>query len=358
MHRALAVLAGSTVIALTTLGAAAQPADVYAGKRLTVIVGLEAGGTVDTLARAFAVHLRKHIPGNPTIVVQNMPGAGGATATNYLNERAAPDGLTILYGPWDPLAQALGDQALRARYDQFEYLGGTGDIRVNYARTDTVAGGIKAPRDIVKAENVILGALNKTDISGLLPKFALQVLGIKHRMVVGYRGGQDVFLAMQRGEVQFHSTSISTFRSRNAAFVKSGDGIGIAYLVAVGRNGGYERNRYVTEMPAFPDLYQEVHGKLPSGADWDALNWLTNEIGEMTYVGFAPRGTPPAALAALRTGFEGASNDPEFVDDAIRRNGVPFTFVNVPRGQAIFRSLADVTPEVLATLKASIAAGN
>src|SRR5262249_57580328 len=112
------------------------------------------------------------------------------------------------------------------------------------------------------------------------------------------------------------------------------------------------------EMAAFADVYQEVHGKVACGPDWDALNWLTNEIGEMTYVGFAPRGTPAAALAALRTGFEGASHDPEFVDDAIKRNGVPFTFVNVPRGQAIFRSLADVTPEVLATLRASIAAQN
>jgi hypothetical protein len=344
--------------ALVHAGEAHAQGEFYAGKRLTVVVGVDAGGTIDTLARTFAAQLRKHIPGNPTIVIQNMPGAGSTIATNYVYERASPDGLTILYNSWDPLAQALGDQLLRARYDRFEYLGGTGDIRVNYARTDTAPGGIKAPRDIVKAENVILGALNRTDISGLLPKLALQVLGIKHRMVVGYRGGQDVFLAMQRGEVQFHSTSISTFRSRNAAFIKSGDGIGIAYLVAVGRNGGYERSRYVTEMPAFPDLYHEVYGKLPSGPDWDAFNWLTNEIGEMTYVGFAPRGTPAAALAALRAGFEGASHDPEFVDDAIKRNGVPFTFVNVPRGQAILRSLADVTPEVLGTLRASIAAGN
>jgi len=339
-------------------GAAAQTADVYAGKRLTILVGLEAGGTVDTLARSFAVQLRKHISGNPTIVIQNMPGAGGSTATNYLQERAAADGLTILYGPWDPLAQALGDQALRARYENFEYLGGTGDIRVNYARTDTVSGGIKAPRDIIKADNVIVGALNKTDISGLLPKLVLQVLGVKHRMIVGYRGGSDVFLAMQRGELQFHSTSISTFRSRNADFIKSGAGIGIAYLVSVDRDGRYEKSRYVTEMPALPDLYKEVHGRLPEGPDWEALNWLTNQTGEMTYVGFAPRGTPAAALAALRAGFEAAANDPEFISDSIKRNGVPFSFVNVARGQAIFHSLADVTPEVLATLRASISAGN
>src|SRR5262249_47210830 len=151
---------------------------------------------------------------------------------------------------------------------------------------------------------------------------------------------------------------ISTFRSRNAAFIKSGEGTGIAYLVALDRNGQYEPSRYIAEMPAFPDLYREINGRLPSGPDWDALNWLTSETGETTYAGFAPRGTPAAALSALRAGFEAASQDPEFIADSIKRNGVPFTFVNVARGQAILRSLADVTPQVLTTLRASIAGGN
>ena len=302
MSRLLPSLAGWTTAALAVLGsfgpAAAQ--DFYAGKRLTILVGLEAGGTVDTLARNFSIYLRKHLPGNPTIVIQNMPGAGGWTATNYLQERAAPDGTTILYGPWDPLGQALADQGLRARYEKVDFLGGTGDIRVTYGRTDIVPGGIKAPRDIMKADNVLVGALNNTDISGLLPHLTLNTLGVKNKMIVGYRGGNDVFLAMQRGEIQFHSTSISSFRTRNAAFIKSGQGIGIAYLVPVDHNGTYVRSPEVNDVPAFPDLYKEVHGKMPSGPDWDALNWMTNQTGELTYVGFAPGGTPPAAIADLR----------------------------------------------------------
>src|SRR5262245_61665252 len=153
MRRFRALAAGAATLVLAPYVAAAQTNEPYAGKRLTVIVGVEAGGTIDTLARTFAAQLRKHIPGNPTILVQNMPGAGSTIATNYVYERAAPDGLTILYNSWDPLAQALGDQLLRARYDKFDYLGGTGDIRVNYARTDTVPGGLKAPRRLVKADN-------------------------------------------------------------------------------------------------------------------------------------------------------------------------------------------------------------
>jgi hypothetical protein len=355
-----AVLGAWITLALAVFGlsdrAAAQ--DFYAGKRLTIIVGLEAGGTVDTLARAFSVFLHKHIPGSPTVVIQNMPGAGGWAATNFLQERAAADGTTILYGPWDPLGQALADQGLRARYENFDYLGGTGDIRVNYAKTDIVPGGIKTPRDIVKADNVLVGALNNTDISGLMPHLTLQVLGVKNKMIVGYRGGNDVFLAMQRGEVQFHSTSISTFRSRNASFIKSGQGIGIAYLVPVDRNGAYERSPHISDLPAFPDLYKDIHGKLPSGPVWDALNWMTNQIGELTYVGFAPRGTPAAAVAALRAAFEAASNDPDYIKETMSRNGVPFSYIGVARGEATFKSLAEVSPDILKTLRSSMGGAN
>jgi len=357
MKPTLAATAGWIALAAISQPATAQQADYYGGKTLRVIVGLEAGGTVDTFARTFSGYLRKHIPGNPTIIVQNMPGAGGKTATNHVFERAPPDGLNILYGPWDPLAQALGDQGLRARYEQFEFLGGTGDIRVLYARRDALPGGLKSPADIVKAETVVLGSLNSTDISGLLPHLALRTLDIKHKLVVGYRGGNDVFLALQRGEVNVHSTSITTFRGRNAAFVKS-DGIGIAYLVPVDGNGRYETSKFITEMPAFPDLYKEVRGTAPSGPMWDALNWLTNQTGELTFVGLAPPATPSEPLAILRKAYDAASNDPEFIAESTKRFGMPYTYIDVERGRGVFRSLADVQGGVLTTLRAAIAGQN
>jgi hypothetical protein len=337
--------------------ARAQSSDLYAGKTLTVIIGLSPGGTADTFARRFANHLRKHIPGNPTIVIQNMPGGAGVVATNYVFEKAKPDGMTILWNPWDPIGQALGDQGLRARYDKFGFIGGTGDIRVNYARTDVVAGGLQKPSDIAKAKEVLAGSPGLTDLSGLLAKMSLDVLGIPNRMVLGYRGGNEVFLAVERGEVNFHNTSITTFRTRNAEFIKSGRGMGICYFVPVDDKGEYERSKFVNDMPPFPDLYKEVHGRMPSGPAWDALNWLTNQIGEMTFVGLAPPGTPDEALAALRKGYEAASNDPEFIEQSTVMNGLPYSFVGVERGTAIFRSLAEVTPEVVATLRQTIEAG-
>lgn len=349
----LALTTVAFVTAISAAPAAAQTDDFYAGKTLKILVGVEAGGTVDTLARLFVGYLRKHIPGNPAIVIQNMPSAAGVGATNFVYEKAQPDGLTILFNSWDPLAQVLGDQGMRARYENFEFVGGVGDIRVIYGRSDLVPGGIKKPADLMRADNIILGSLNYTNQSGLLPHLALDVLGVKHRMIVGFRGGAGVFLAMQRGEVNIHSTSIATFRGRSGGFIKSGEGVGFAYLVPVDGGGRYERNKLITEMPAFPDLYREVHGRMPSGATWEAFNWLTNQIGELTYIAVAPPRTPAAPLAALRKGFERVAQDTTFEQDMLARQGIPYSHIGAEQGRAIFRALADVSPNVIATLRAA-----
>jgi hypothetical protein len=360
MAKRCTAIASATVlmIAVAAAPAVAEPASFYAGKTLKVLVGLEAGGTVDTLTRLFVAHLRKHIPGNPTIVIQNMPSAAGVGATNFVYEKAEPDGLTILFNSWDPLAQVFGDQGMRARYENFEFVGGVGDIRVIYGRADMVPGGVKKPADLMRAENVVLGSLNYTNQSGLLPHLALDVLGVRHKMIVGFRGGAGVFLAMQRGEVNIHSTSIATFRGRSGNFISSGEGVGFAYLVPVDAAGRYQRNARITEMPAFPDLYQEVHGKMPSGATWEAFNWLTNQIGELTYIAVAPPHAPAEPLAALRQGFEGVARDRAFEQDMLAKQGIPYSHIGTEQGRAIFRALADVSPDVIATLRTATKAPN
>ena len=339
-----------------TTDAAAQSSEYYAGKTLRVIVGLEVGGSADVFTREFTAHLRKNIPGNPTVVVQNMPGAGTYAALNFLAERAAPDGLTIVYNNYAWLGQAFGSSALRMRYNQFEFLGGFGDTRVNYMRTDAVAGGVKKPADIMKAENLIAGSnsVGAGDSSGALAELSLKVLGVKHKMIGGYRGGADIYLALQRGEVQFHNTGIGTFRRRSGPFVKSGEGIGVSYLVPVGANGEFERSKAITEMPAFPDLYREIHGRPPFGPLWDAFNWFTWQTSEMYYLGLAPRGTRPDALAALRQGFEHTSTDADFTKEMVSKYGFSMPYVGIAQGQAIFRSLTEASPAWLGTLRSEM----
>jgi tripartite-type tricarboxylate transporter receptor subunit TctC len=354
--KSLVLLAG--IAAGSACPAAAQTADYYAGKQLRILVGLQVGGTADTLVRKFAEYLRKYIPGNPPVLVENMTGAAGNLVFNYLAEKATPDGLTIAYSPYQALAQALDDKSLRVRFENLEYLGGVSDTRIGYIRADAVPGGAKKPADIMKAENLIVGAYTHTDFESTLSHLTLEVLGVKHRLVVGYRGGADIFLAMQRNEVQFHSTSIGTYRTRSAAFIKSGEGIGVYYLASTGPGGEFERNKLITDAPAFPDLYREVHGQPPAGENWDALNWLTSQTSELAYAAFAPRGTPPAALAVLRTAFDRAAADPDFIEKSIAANGVPYGPVNVEHGRGIIRALAQVSPSVLKALRTSMGLQN
>lgn len=344
------------IAAAVAAPAQAQQTAFYTGKQITIIVGLNAGGTVDTMARTFASYLTKHTPGNPTFIINNMPGAGGLVATNFIGERAAKDGLSLNFQNLDPLAQALGNQGLRVRYDQLEFIGGIGDTRTNYARSDAAPGGMKKPADIMKAQGLAVGAYNNTDISGLLAKLSLDVLGVKHKFITGYRGGQDIFLAIQRGEIHMQNTSISSLRTRSAQFLKSGEGIALNYLVVVDKAGNFERNKLITEMPAYPDLYKEIHGKLPSGPEWDALNWLTQVFGDLAFGMFAPPGTPAPALEALRKGYAAALADPGLVEHAVKTTGLPYEVVPAEKGRAVLASLSTVNPDVLATVRKSIEA--
>lgn len=358
MNRVLTGLfcAATAVSAVTLHPARAQAQEFYQGKTLTVIVGLAAGGSADTLVRLLTPYLKKHIPGDPTLVVQNMPGAGGVLAFNYIYERAPKDGSQIVFSLWDPLAQALGNQGLRARYDQYPYLGGIADVRVNYLRVDAVPGGYKQPADIMKAQNLIIGAYGTTDLSGILAHLSLKMLGLPHKVVTGYRGGSDVFLAMQRGEVNFHNTSLATFRTRSRGFVQSGEGAALAYLVASDAKGNYARRQDVTDMPAFQDLYRQVHGKAPEGPLWNAFNWTVQQFGDLAYVGLAPPGAPEAAIAVLRKAIADAMADKTFIEESTKRNGLPFDYVNIEEGAKVFKALSEVSPEVITALRESMAA--
>jgi tripartite-type tricarboxylate transporter receptor subunit TctC len=348
------LLCGVT-IAITALVGGILPASAqdnfYAGKNLNIIVGLSAGGNSDLLIRNIARYLERHIPGNPTIVVQNLPGSGGLRATNQVYELSEPDGLTLYFGPFDPLAQALKLEEFRGRYEEFGFVGGVADVRISQIRRDVVPGGMQKPADIVKATNPILvGDLNATSAAGILARMALDVMGVPNVFVSGYSGGSDVYAAILRNEVHMQNVSLSTWRTRSVDFVQGGQGMGLWYFVPVAADGSYRTNPNLTDVPAFPDVYKEVHGKMPEGPMWEALNWYTNQIGELTFVTLAPPKTPEDRLKILQDAFAAAMNDPEFVAEGTRANGVPHAYIDAATGQAIFNSLADVNPAVLETM--------
>lgn len=351
-------LIGATALVTAAIPVSAQD-DFYAGKDLNIIVGLSAGGNSDLLIRNISRYLERHIPGNPTIVVQNLPGGGGLRATNQVYELSEPDGLTLYFGPFDPLAQALELEEFRGRYEEFGFVGGVADVRISQIRRDAVPGGMERPADIVKATSPILvGDLNATSPAGILARMSLDVMGVPNIFVSGYSGGSDVYAAILRNEVHMQNVSLSTWRTRSVDFIESGEGMGLWYFVPVAADGTYRTNPNLDDLQAFPDVYQEVHGKMPEGPMWDALNWYTNQIGELTFVTLAPPGVPEDRLQILQDAFAAAMNDPEFVEEGIRANGVPHAYIDAATGQAIFNSLADTDPAVLQTMVEVIEAAN
>jgi len=343
-------IAAAAVATACLIGTTSAYAGYYDGKTVKVIVGLAPGGTADTLTRAFAAVWEKHIPGKPQFVVENMPGGGGTKALNFVY-RAKPDGLTLQFGPWGPMTEVLGDEALQAKHGKFEYVGGLTDLRVNYVRTEVVPGGMKKPTDIMKAQNMKLGGNNATGISDLFGRLMFDVLGVKYGYVTGFGGGSEIFAAIARNEIQAHNTSISSFRSRSADMVSKGQAMGVAYTTYVRPDGTYDRNPEVKEMPAFPDLYREIHGKMPSGPTWEAFNWFVGLVGDMAYTSFAPPGTPKAALDELRAGFLAGCTDKAFVGPLIKRFGIAHDCVSQAEGVRIIKSIDTVDPKILATFK-------
>ncbi len=349
--------------ALLLLGLGLAPAAAqaetpyYQGKTIKVIVGLRAGGTADTFIRTFTDYWQKYIPGKPTMVVENMPGSGNLLATNHVYEAVKPDGLTVLYGPWVPTAQALNLPELRADYSKFEFIGASSDIRVSYMRKD-VAPGLTTPADIAKLDTFNVGGNAPTDFVDLMSRMSLDLLGVKYNYVTGYKGGSDLYAAMLRNEIQYSNTSYSTLVTRSADFVApKGEGMAVYYFCTRGGNGDFVRKKLEGDIPCFVDLYKQIHGKDPSGPLWDTLDWFVELAAKVTFLALAPPGTPDEAVSALSEGFYKAAADPELQKTFVERSGVPVDFVPVEEGPAALKVLANTSDEIKSTLKHYVDSG-
>ena len=193
-------VAGAAV--LTGAGRAAADdaavASFYKGKTITVLVGSSAGGGYDTYARLIARHMTKHMPGNPTVIVSNMPGAGSNVAGNYIYNAAAKDGTMIgaLYGG-APLEPLIGTTPVQHDPSKSQFLGSANnDVYVCVARKDAPQQTIE---DVFKSE-LLAGASNASSTADF-PAILNAVIGTKFKLVLGYPGSREIGLAIDKGEV-------------------------------------------------------------------------------------------------------------------------------------------------------------
>lgn len=309
--------------AMCTHGAQAQsPEDFYRGKNLTIIVGFSAANGGDFYARLLSQFIAKHVPGAPNVIVQNMPGAGSLTAANFIYAVAPKDG--TVFGTFNrnvPLEPLLGNKSARFDPRKFTWLGST-----NAEPSLCVAwqvSPVKTMDDLQKREfSVAATGINAN--SGMVPTILNRVLGMKIKIVMGYPGGNEMSLAMERGEVEgrcgWSRSSLMASRPTWVAEKK----------VNLLLQAGLQKSPAMPDVPLAMDFVKDEADRqlLKLAVAWDEMAWPFA----------APPDVPADRAKALRTAFGNALKDPELLAQA-QREGLDIGPVT---GEQIEAIIADI----------------
>jgi tripartite-type tricarboxylate transporter receptor subunit TctC len=309
-------LGSMVTFAASASSVAAAERPFYQGKTITFLINYAAGGPTDIEGRIVARHLAKYIPGNPVVVVQNMPGAGGVTGINFLGERAKRDALTLGYftGPYNH--QMMKNPSLRIDLMQVPYIASVGSVTVCYIRSD-VAPGIKKPTDIVKAERFRAGGLSFDSNKDLRFRLAFDILGLKYDYVTGYNSSADARLAVQRNEIQYHDENIPGYRGVvEPQMVKTGMVTALYYHDVINPDGTMGKSPDYPELNSFTEVYTQIHGKAPTGIKYEVLKAANMASQNLSRVALLPPDSPKEAILAMRQAFTALSKDEEFIAEA------------------------------------------
>jgi len=289
------------VIALGNTNASAQD-NFYRGKTVRVIVGASAGGGYDTYSRTIARHMGKHIPGNPTLVVDNMPGAGFLISANYMYKIAKPDGLTIghfIGGLF--LQQLLGKPGVEFDARKFQYIGVP--AQDNYMLGIHKSTGITSIDQWLSSKTVVkFGGVGIGSATDDIPKVLGAAIGLPFQLVSGYKGTADVRLAFNSGEVQGVCNAWESFKSTWRKELDAGE------VVLVLQNTAKPH----PEQPKVPLAIS--YAKTDEGKK--LVSALVHSVGPTARPYVLPPGTPKDRVQVLRKAFIDTVKDPDFLADA------------------------------------------
>lgn len=313
----------------------------YQKKTIQVIVGSAPGGLYDRWGRLLAQTMGKYIPGNPNLVVQNMPGGGSMVAANYLYGVAKPDGLTIgMFQTYMYLQQLVGVPEVKFDVRRFNWLGSQerGQMML-YIRSDSP---YKSMDDIVKAkEPPKCGGSGATDQSALLTRLLEETIGAKFIRVLGYPGGSEVDLAMERGEVVCRATRITVHFSREPFLTWEKKGFD-RHLVQAGQ----KRDPRLSDVPTIYELMDKYKSS-------EVSRRLTRVIlagDELGRPMVAPPGAPVDRVRILREAYNKALSDPELVAE-VKKSRLDMEPSTGEEIEALVREVMDQPPEVVALVK-------
>ncbi|MGH7772276.1 MAG: Bug family tripartite tricarboxylate transporter substrate binding protein [Candidatus Binatia bacterium] len=316
-------------------------APFYQGKTMIIIVGNPAGDVFDLYARALAQFMPKYIPGNPNMIVQNMPGAGSMIAANYLYGVSKPDGLTI--GSIFPALyfdQLVGRKEVKFDWTKFIWLGTPVQSEHQmYMRADAP---YKTIEDVRNAkEPPKCGASGTASTAYYVPKLMEETLGTKFNIVTGYQGGSDIDLAVERGEVVCRAFTITAFFAREPFHTWRTKGF-VRNLIQTGR----KRDERLPDVPTIFELMDKY--KTP-----ELSRRLATVVLAAGTVG-RPIVAPPALsgdrVKILREAFMKTMKDPEYVAEA-KKKKLELDPVAGPELEALAKEVVAQPPEVIERMK-------
>jgi tripartite-type tricarboxylate transporter receptor subunit TctC len=280
--------------------------DFYKDKAINLIVANDVGGGYDAYARLLARHMGRHIPGRPSFIIRNMPGAGGLQMANYLYSVAKPDGLTIgMANRSMPFQSLFGQAGASFKSETFTWLGTASsyanDAYCLFVRTETpfrTAADLQHPPG--NPANIGALAAGGTDTDLIL--IAKAALNLNIHLIRGYKGAQDVALAMERGEVDGRANGFSSIRVAYPEQLKQGK---LRFLIQFGRAKRW------SELPDVPTAQE-----LAQTPDDKALIELAELPLLLARPYLAPPGLPAEQATILRTAFMATQADPEYLAEA------------------------------------------
>jgi len=326
-------LLAAVLLAGTSFVPEVRAADFYQGKQITIVVGFSTGGTYDVTARLWSRYLGKHLAGNPSVIVRNMPGSGSLVATNHLYNAAPKDGTTLaVIGGGTVLEPFLGNQ--QAKYDgrRFNWIGGRSRDNFLCAVWHTVP--VETMQDVVKRETVV-GSTGPGSRTLSYPKALNELIGTKFKIVTGYPGGNEITLALERGEVEgYCGWAVGSIMQRAPQWLKDGTVRPLAQFTLSKPD--------LPNVPLATDLPPTQTGK-------QAIELLAAD-SVLAWPLLAPQDLPVERVRELRMAFNAMMEDPELIAEAAKQ-GLEIDPVSGEEMQTLVDRLHTAAPEVIELVK-------
>jgi tripartite-type tricarboxylate transporter receptor subunit TctC len=337
------------VFAIVTSAASAQA--YYKDKRLTVIINFEPGGPTDIEGRLFAKYIGRHIEGQPHVITQNIPGAGGIIGTVHLARNAPKDGTVLGYltgAAWQAVSEP---EKFPVDFKTYEFVAYQPGTTVYFMRTD-IPPGTRTATDIAKATGVVAGGLTAGSTKDLRIRMTLDILGVPYKYVTGYGSNSPARLAFERGEINFFAESPPAYLSVvEPTLVRPGKAAPVFY--DTGYNGeSIIEPKQVQGLPilSFHELYKQINGTMPSGQLWEAYLFVNSVNNAMQRMVALPPGTPQVAVDALRAAVRSLNGDKEFAAEALKSVGFEVDYEAGPETNKQVRNTLNVPPDIKAFL--------